>query len=75
MSAARWSTTSHGQTTDTSPGELSALGEHLDVCSAASGRLFGLRCQAQKLHGFLAPRLISTLVVVALLVALVWAWH
>ncbi len=51
--------------------ELLALGEHFKACRAASGRLFGMHCLVQALHGLLAPRLIST---VAVLVALAWPW-
>jgi hypothetical protein len=33
-----WSTASFGDTADTSPMELSALGEHLDLCKESQGR-------------------------------------
>jgi len=64
-----WSTASFGDTVDTSPGELSALGEHLASCRGATGRLFKVRCIAEATHGFVAGRLVTTLVVVVLLVA------
>ena len=48
--------------------ELSELGEHLDHCKGAHGRLFTLRCVAETLNGFLASRLVTTLVVAALLI-------
>ena len=63
-----WRTSSFGHTADTSPGELSALGEHLDLCHATSGRLFALQCGGEALHRFLATRLVTTLVVAALLI-------
>lgn len=60
-----WSTASFGHSTDTSPMELSALGEHLQVCQAGSRRLRALQRGAQALHGFVAPRFVSTLAVLA----------
>jgi hypothetical protein len=48
--------------------ELSALGEHLDHCKGAHGRLFTLHCVAGTLNGFLSRRLVTTLVAVALLI-------
>jgi len=63
-----WSTSSFGDSTGTSPLELEALGEHLDRCRGARGRLFGLHCAAQSMHCFVAPRLVTTVVVVGLLV-------
>lgn len=67
----RWSTSSFGGLAAASPLEASALGEHLGRCRAAHGRLFALRCVGEALHGFVAPRLVTTLVVAALLVAAV----
>ncbi len=63
-----WSTASFGDSADTSPMELSALGEHLDQCQGSRGRLFALHCVAETMHGFVAPRLVTTLVVAALLI-------
>lgn len=64
-----WSTSSFGNVPEPSAMELSALGEHLDVCRRLSGRLFALKCRAQALHGFVAARFVTTLVAVALLLA------
>ena len=63
-----WSTASFGDTTDTSPMELDELGDHLDQCKGSRGRLFTLRCVAETLNAFVAPRFVSTLVVVTLLI-------
>ncbi|WP_296443714.1 hypothetical protein [Rhodoferax sp. UBA5149] len=63
-----WSTASFGDTADTSPTELWALGEHLNLCRGARGRLFALHCIAQTMHGFVAARFVTTLVVVGLLI-------
>ena len=63
-----WSTASFGDAASTSPMELSALGEHLNLCRGARGRLFALHCVAQTMHGFVAARFVTTLVLVALLI-------
>lgn len=65
-----WSTTAFGQAADTSPVELSALGDHLAVCRSLSGRLFALRCTAEAVHDFVAARFVTTLVVAVLLAGL-----
>ncbi len=55
--------------------ELSELGEHLEVCRALGGRLFALRCAAEGVRDFVAARLVTTLVVAALIAglgSLVW---
>lgn len=51
--------------------ELSALGEHLDLCRGAHGRLFALQCAAHAVQGFVAARFVTTLMVLALLIGLV----
>ena len=63
-----WSTASFGDTAHTSPMELSALGEHLNLCKGSRGRLFTLQCVAETMNSFVAPRFVTTLVVVALLI-------
>lgn len=50
--------------------ELSALGEHLGHCKGAHGRLFTLHCLAETLNGFLSARLVTTLVLAALLIGM-----
>lgn len=68
----RWSTAAYGSSTDTTPVELSALGEHLQQCQAGSRRLRALQRGADALHGFVAPRFVSTLALLAALGGLVW---
>ena len=63
ISPPSWSTTSFGGPTDTSPIELSALGEHFSHCQGSRGRLFRLRCAAEAAHGFAVTRFVTTLVV------------
>jgi hypothetical protein len=71
----RWSTASFGETTDTTPLELAALGEHLTQCSGASGHLVAMQCGAQRLGGFVTARLVTTLMVLAAIISvclMVW---
>jgi hypothetical protein len=66
--APNWSTSTFSNSADTSPMELSALGEHLGHCKGAHERLFTLHCVGETLNGFLSPRLVTTLVAAALLI-------
>ena len=60
-----WTTASFGDTAETSPMELSALGDHLSDCRSSRGRLFNLRCHAASVHRFVAARFVTTVVVLA----------
>lgn len=64
-----WTTASMGAHADTSPLELSALGDHLGRCQTGRGPLFALRCAADATHGLVAPRFVTTLVVLAVLLS------
>ncbi|MCX7201460.1 MAG: hypothetical protein NTV17_04020 [Burkholderiales bacterium] len=66
-----WSTSSLGHAAIASPAELSELGAHLRCCSCASGHLFALRCGGEALHGFLAARIVTTLVVSSVVIGAV----
>jgi hypothetical protein len=68
ISTSSWSTASYGDNTETSPLELSSLGEHLNLCKGAQGRMFALHCAAETMHGFVATRFVTTLVVIAFLI-------
>lgn len=65
-----WSTASFGEAADTSPVELSALGEHLELCRSLRGRLFVLHCGAEATRDFIAARLVTTLLIIVLLAGL-----
>jgi hypothetical protein len=70
-----WSTASFGDAADTSPLDLSVLGEHLDSCKQSHGRWFTLQCLAERLNGFFAARFVTTLVAATLLlVGLMSMW-
>jgi len=62
-----WHTASFGASPDTSPMELSTLGEHLGRCRGTHARWFALRCGVESVHGFVASRMVTTLVIVTLL--------
>lgn len=64
----RWSTASFGDTAETSPVELSALGAHFELCQESHGRLFFLQCAAQTMHGFVVGRFVTTVVLIGLLI-------
>ena len=59
-----WATSSFADAADTTPLELSSLGAHVDCCNGSRGRMFALHCAADSLIGFIAPRFVTTLVVV-----------
>ncbi len=65
---APWTTTAMSGATDTSPMELIALGDHLDLCRAAHGRLFAVRCAAESVSGFVSARFVTSLVAVVFLI-------
>lgn len=62
-----WSTASFGHTTDVSPLEVAALGKHLNLCKSPHGGLLALQYLAQRLHGFVSTRFVTTLVIVLVL--------
>ena len=65
-----WSTSSFGNTADTTPGELDGLGQHMQQCSRRRTRWFALRCGLDTLHQGLLARFVTSL---TLLVALLGA--
>jgi 3-deoxy-D-arabino-heptulosonate 7-phosphate (DAHP) synthase class II len=69
QSAPRWSTASFGEPEQTLPMELHELGAHLGQCAHNRGLLFSARCAAESFHGFVASRLVTSLVVVVAMLA------
>lgn len=67
-----WSTSSGGDSTDTSPGELSSLGAHVIQCRGLPRRLAAVQCGARRMLGFCSARLFSSLLVLSLLVTALW---
>ena len=63
-----WATSAIDGDADTSPMDLSALGAHVDRCNGLRGPMFGLRCAADTLSGFIAPRIVTTLVAIAIVI-------
>ena len=72
QSGPHWSTASFGDTADTSPMELSALSDHLDLCRGLRGRGFSARCRAEEVHGFVASHLVTTVLGAVVLVTVAW---
>ena len=66
-----WSTASFGGNTETSPGELLSLGDHLGTCRNPHRHLFALQCIAEATRGFLAARFVTTTIGLAALIAAV----
>ena len=65
---ASWSTASFGKTAGTTAKELSVLHEHLVLCRRSRGRLFALRGAVEQVHGFVASRFVTTVLVAGLLI-------
>ena len=51
-------------TIDIATVELSALRTHIDHCNGCRERWFALRCVADSVHAFVAPRFFTTLLMV-----------
>ncbi len=66
-----WNTASFGGSAETSPMELVSLGDHLGVCKSPHGHLFALVCAAESLQDFMAARVVTTVLVGALLIGVV----
>jgi hypothetical protein len=62
----RWNTSSFANSPVTSPIELANLGEHLSRCHRQRGSFFALKCMGDSLREFLAPRVMTILVVFAM---------
>ncbi len=54
---------------DVSPIDPTLLGEHLACCKSSLGRMFRMRCLAESIRGFIAARIVTTLLGVAVLMA------
>ena len=52
-----------------SPLGMSQLSEHVQKCLLASGPMHRIHCAGEAVHGFLAQRFVTTMVVVTVLVA------
>lgn len=65
-----WSTASIADAPDTSPMDMSSLSGHFDDCQDSKGRWFSLQCLAESAHGFMAPRFVTSLVTVTVVVGI-----
>ncbi len=64
-----WSTSAYGTSADTSPMDLSALGDHLSLCQSPHARWLAMHSMAERVHGFAASRFVTTLALAALLLS------
>ena len=62
-----WCTASRSDASKSSGTDLLVLGEHLSTCPQMHRHLMTLQGAAQTIHGFVATRFVTTLVVVAAL--------
>ena len=70
VAASTWRTGSFTESTETSPMELSILGEHLNGCKGSHRHLLALHGAAERVHGFVATRFVTTLAIVATLIGI-----
>lgn len=70
VAAPRWITASIADAADTTPMDWAELGAHIRRCNGCRGRWFALRCAADAVHDFIAPRFVTTLVVAGALIGL-----
>ena len=66
----RWTTASISDAADTSPMELRELGDHVSRCNGSRGRWFAMRCAADAVHDFVAPRFVTTLFIAVAVIGL-----
>jgi len=71
LSGPNWSTSSFGEAPHPSAPELAQLHAHLDLCRGTHRHLFAIQCMAERASGFIAARVVSTLVLVALLIGVI----
>ena len=62
-----WKTATRGNPANISPLDVRTLEEHLGSCQPAHRCMFALHCVADKVHGFVAARFVTTLLACALL--------
>lgn len=67
----RWSTASYADATESVPAELENLSMHYSVCNGGRSRWFGLQCVGESIHGFIVPRIFTTLLVATAFIALI----
>jgi len=54
------------------PHDLDALGAHAEHCESVRGRFFDLRCHLDAARSFVASKVVSTFLLTAVLVAVVF---
>lgn len=64
----RWSTPSFSGLEGGAAGDLSLLGAHFAHCNGCKSRWFAIRCAVDALDSFVAPRFITTVLVIGVVV-------
>lgn len=67
--APSWCTKAIGDVAGPSPLEFAELGDYVDLCKVKRGRVFAFYCFAESVVGFVAGRLVTTLLLAVLLIA------
>lgn len=49
---------------------MASLQAHARLCARARGRMFSLRCGMEAVHGFFAPRFVTTLALASVVLVL-----
>jgi hypothetical protein len=65
-----WSTSSFGHEANTSPQELAALSQHLDLCRRAKGGFFALQCHGETMLSVVSGKVVTTLIVSLMLLGI-----
>ena len=65
-----WRTASYADSANATVLDISALGEHLDVCKRCSGSLLAFQRGAEFMHGFFAGRFVTTLALIAVIIGI-----
>jgi hypothetical protein len=68
LSGQNWSTSSFGESPHPSAPELAQLHAHLELCRSTHRHVFALQCLAERASGFIAARVVSTLLLATLLI-------
>jgi len=67
-----WRTATGGDCAVLSPRDIQTLGEHLNACQISPTHFSNLHCVAESMHGFVASRFITTLVILFLIFILMF---
>jgi hypothetical protein len=67
-----WATSSCGESTEATPVQMAALGEHMTLCSRRGGRFSLMVCGAELARDLVRGRLVTMLTVLASVSGVIW---